>query len=381
MKNDSSASVYIHIPFCRKKCTYCDFLSYENRETDFLTFSNVLCNDIEEFAKNFKNAMPESVPTIYFGGGTPTALPTNLLAKIFHVISKNFSVDENAVISIEANPETVDFEILKELREIGFNRISFGVQSFDDGKLQSIGRIHSAKRAVDAFNQAKQAGFEDINIDLMFGLPHQNLENFKDDLETAISLNPTHISCYSLTIEENTPIARNTSLLATLPNENRERAMYHTAKSVLSSAGYVHYEISNFAKPGYFCEHNRRYWLGGDYIGFGLGAASFINNARSSEIPCLDEYLERGSYDIQGQELSKNDRISEFMILGLRLIEGIKFDDFTGRFGVDITDIFSEQLSELSECGLLNVDYENKTAKLTDLGMDLSNQVFCEFLL
>ena len=368
-------SIYVHIPFCRAKCLYCDFLSYAGVNCDFCAYVDAVCTHIAVAATDF---VGYEVVTVFFGGGTPTVLATADLARILGVLRDNFAFSADICVSIEANPETVDTKALQALRRAGFNRISLGVQSFDDRHLQAIGRLHNAKRAADAVHEAAAAGFDDINIDLMFALPYQMLADFAKCLDMAVNLPITHISCYALTVEDGTPLAGNAELLENICNEEADRAMYHLAAQKLAQVGFEHYEISNWAKAGKTCRHNLGYWTGRQYAGFGAGAHSLLNKRRLANTSDVNGYISADFAQIVLEELDIKAEMAEFVILGLRLIDGISYDEFRRRFGCEMTDVFGETFARLQKQGLVAVG-ENGVC-LTKAGLDLSNIVFAEFV-
>lgn len=366
-------SVYIHIPFCMAKCSYCDFLSFSAQENDFDRYVSVLCEEIVNSAEKLADY---KVATIFFGGGTPTVLSASHLNKILETTKNNYLIDESAEISIEANPETVNYEKLSALRKGGFNRISFGVQAWQDRLLKKIGRIHDSRKAEQAFLDARQAGFENINIDLMFALPEQSIADWEESLNKTISLNPEHISCYSLILEEGSRLFEDKAFI--LPDDETDREMYYRAKDAIKRAGYKHYEISNFSKTGMESRHNTVYWTGGDYIGLGLGAHSFIDGSRFHNTTDLQKYLLMKFESEDNEVLSTNDKYAEFMILGLRLLDGIDEGEFLKRFGKELYEIYGKQIEESITQGLLMKS--DGRIFLTEKGIDLSNRVFVKFL-
>ena len=368
-------SIYIHIPFCAKKCNYCDFLSVCNADDLMNPYVEALCRHITASAGNFTDY---KLVSVFFGGGTPTTLPVTSLIRILDCVRDNFNAGDDISIASEANPETVDEEYLETMRLAGFNRISFGVQSFEDRLLAPIGRIHSAERAVKAVNWAKKAGFDDISIDLIFALPHQTLKDFEQSLDTAVHLPITHISCYALTVESGTALALDSTLLNAIPNENDDRLMYHTAINKLQSAGFEHYEISNWAKPGYICRHNLGYWTGRQYAGFGVGSHSFVKNIRYTYTDNLHNYIDGSYAPIILENVDTASAMSEFIILGLRLTDGVSTNDFNFRFGQDIFSVFGQKIEKLISQELLAFDKDR--LYLTKQGFDLSNTVFSDFL-
>ncbi len=371
MKN---LEVYVHIPFCIKKCLYCDFSSFSGKEEFFSAYKNALVNEISKF-DNSENYV---VDTIFFGGGTPSVFPPKFLFEIAETIYKKFKVSEKVEFSVEANPGTVSPEVLKNFRSFGANRISLGAQSFNDKILKTLGRIHTSKEFFKSYENVVSAGFNNINIDLIFALPNQTVSDFEKTLKTAVSLNPSHISAYSLIIEEGTPffnLLKNGKISQT--DDETDRQMYYLAKDFLSDNGYPQYEISNFAKPNKECRHNIGYWKRAEYIGFGLSAHSFINNVRFFNTNDFSKYISNTTFE--GQEIiSKKDAMAEFMFLGLRMTKGISFADFEKIFNISIFDVFSPQIKKFLEQELLK-----KTTNgicLTEKGIDLSNYVFSEFL-
>ncbi|MGB9839244.1 radical SAM family heme chaperone HemW [Thermovenabulum sp.] len=371
-------SVYIHIPFCIKKCFYCDFNSYSNFDLldDYL---NALFYEIERY-KDLKRP----VRTLYIGGGTPTVLNEKKLYLLIDTLYKNFCINNGVEFTVEANPETLTKNKIMVLKKMGVNRLSIGLQAYDDKLLKVLGRIHDVKRFEKAYFEAREAGFENINVDLIFGIPGQTKDNFEKELKKLIKLKPSHISCYSLTLEEGTVLhlMKQKGLLE-LPDEDEERYMYYKAKEILENEGYIHYEISNFAKPGKECKHNITYWKCEEYLGFGAGAHSFIGNLRFSNHKGIKEYIESiFNKNLRRYEeiyvLNQKDKMQEFVFMGLRMIEGISKNEFKKRFCKQINDIYGTKIIELKEKGLIYEDEEK--IKLTLKGLDLANLVFMEFI-
>ncbi|KYO65155.1 radical SAM family heme chaperone HemW [Thermovenabulum gondwanense] len=371
-------SVYIHIPFCIKKCFYCDFNSYSNFDLvdDYL---NALFYEIERY-KDLKRP----VKTLYIGGGTPTVLNEKKLYLLINTLYKNFSINNEVEFTVEANPETLTKNKIKVLKKMGVNRLSIGLQAYDDKLLKVLGRIHDVKRFEKAYFEARETGFENINVDIIFGIPGQTKDKFEKELKKLIKLEPSHISCYSLTLEEGTVLHLMMQKgLLELPDEDEERYMYHTAKELLENEGYIHYEISNFAKPGKECVHNITYWKCEEYLGFGAGAHSFIGNLRFSNYKGIKEYIESiFNKNLRRYEeiyvLSQKDKMQEFVFMGLRRVEGISKNEFKNRFCKQINDIYGSKILELKEKGLIYEDEEK--IKLTLKGLDLANLVFMEFI-
>ena len=369
--------VYIHIPFCKQKCYYCDFVSFANQKLLQKEYFKQLKNEIKNFI--FKNEY--EVSTIYIGGGTPSFVDEIFIKEVLELIPKNNAKE----ITIEVNPGTVNFEKLKLYKEIGINRLSIGLQSTQNRLLKQIGRIHTFEDFLNTYKMAQQVGFNNINIDLMIGLPNQTIADIKQSLETVIKLNPKHISVYSLIIEENTRIAKlveNEELK--LPDEETERNMYWYVKNYLELNGYIHYEISNFAQKGYESKHNMDCWNQEEYIGFGLAAHSYLNNTRFSNTTDLKKYIENGSKNefdknIIIQEVQEDySKKQEYMLLGLRKIDGVSIQKFKNKFGDNPLFLFRKELNKLVDEGLLIV--ENDNIKLTNKGIDLANLVWEEFV-
>ncbi|MCL2169818.1 MAG: radical SAM family heme chaperone HemW [Defluviitaleaceae bacterium] len=365
-------SIYIHIPFCKSKCKYCDFLSegIGDCPTHLGTvpgaYIDALCRDIITSAGDFADYR---VVTVFFGGGTPSLLTPPQLERVVGCLWQHFNFASDCILSIEANPDAVDIHGLIGAR---FKRVSFGVQSFNDAHLRAIGRRHSSWQAEAAVLEAYAVGLEDINIDLMFALPNQTLEDFGESLDIAINLPITHISCYALTIEEGTPMAGHVT------DENLDRQMYALAQKKLADAGFVHYEVSNWARPGRECVHNVGYWTGREYLGLGLGASSYFNNKRMKKTDNLDDYI-GGNFEFELiEDLSVADQMSEYVILGLRMTRGISITGFESRFGEDIFEVFGKPIKRFLSAGLLTQNGDK--IALTSRGMDLANTVYTEFL-
>ena len=375
----SSLSLYIHIPFCRSKCGYCDFNSFGGLEALVPGYVEALTKEIQFRARNSNR----QVSTIYFGGGTPSLLSISQIDKIIGACNKYYNVDKAAEITLEANPGTVTCQWLTSLHVLGFNRLSLGFQSLDDTELKILGRIHSATQAVEAFTFARQAGFENINIDLIYNLPGQTLTHWKYVLNRAITIDPDHFSLYPLTLEETTPLGHAVeSGSMPAPDPDVAAEMYEYAEECMAGAGYEHYELSNWSKPGKVCRHNLTYWENRPYLGLGAGAHSFINGYRKANTDYPGEYitiLEAGNLPEQVNEyISVPLEISEIIILGLRLIRGVELGDIKSRFGIDISTLYKTEIEELIGCGLLEKD--DSRLCLTRRGRLLGNEVFWRFL-
>lgn len=370
--------VYIHIPFCIKKCDYCDFISYPNKFDMQDQYIEKLIKEINDNKYILEN---NKVSTIYLGGGTPSSIKPELIKNILDKLKEMIDLTKDSEITLEVNPGTVTKENLKLYKEYGINRISIGLQSTENKLLESIGRIHNYNQFLDTYNWAREAGFKNINVDLMLGLPNQTIQDLKLSLEKVIELNPEHISVYSLIVEEDTPIEKriNSGELK-LPDEEEERNQYKYTKNYLELNGYIHYEISNFAKDGYESKHNTNCWKQKDYIGFGVAAHSYINGTRYSNTDDLDEYLNGHSKDIKTvhEKQEKIDMKREYMILGLRLLKGISINKFKEKFGENPIYIFKEELEKLVNEKLIIIDLDN--IKLTEKGLDFANLVWEEFI-
>ncbi len=369
-------SLYIHIPFCVRKCLYCDFPSYAGLEGNFEDYVRVLCREIEVSAGDFYGM---GVKTIFFGGGTPSILPTRLMGRIIDTVMSKYDVSDNAEISLEANPGTLDMKKLTEFNSMYFNRLSMGLQAWQDRLLRKLGRIHTADEFETNFRQARDVGFKNINADIMFALPTQSLDDWQETLERVIKLSPEHISAYSLIIEGGTEfynmyekgVIRET-------DEDTDRKMYYLANEMLSDKGYGRYEISNFARPGYECEHNKAYWRTEEYQGFGLGAHSYINGERFHNTYDFKGYLGFEGIGMDRETLSEDEKQEEFMFMGLRMTEGVSEKVFGQRFKKDIHDVYGKEIKELA--GEKLICEKDERLFLTDRGIDVSNQIFEKFI-
>lgn len=383
--------IYVHIPFCKHKCSYCDFCSYENKNDLIKNYINCLIQEVLEVAQNNKLDIKEGrdkellVKTIYIGGGTPSFIDSKYIVEIVEAIKQNYTIADKAEITIEVNPGTVTLEKLQDYFKCGINRLSIGLQSTYDALLKQLGRIHTYKEFLDTYYLAREVGFKNINVDLMLGLPCQSLQEIQNSVEEVIGLNPEHISIYSIIVEENTKLAKqieNKELV--LPEEKIEREMYWKTKEILEKNGYIHYEISNFAKEGYESKHNCDCWNQKEYIGFGVAAHSYTNGVRYSNIESVEEYI--NNYNNKEQEKNfifheKQDALAkqkEFMLLGLRKINGISVQEYKNRFIANPIFLFHEQLEKLVNEELIEIDGD--TIKLTGKGLDLANLVWEEFV-
>jgi len=373
--------IYIHIPFCKQKCFYCDFCSFANKNEMQGKYVETVINEI----KNITHKEKYTVTTIYLGGGTPSILNPDYIKNILQEIKSSFEILDDAEITIEINPGTVNEEKLKKYKEYGINRLSIGLQSANDKILKKIGRIHDYKQFEETFFYARKCGFKNINVDLMIGLPTQAVEDVKQTLEKIIQKNPEHMSVYSLIIEEGTIIEKliNENKLQ-LPDEETERIMYWTVVNELKENGYNQYEISNFSKKTYESKHNTNCWKQKQYIGLGTSAHSYLNKKRYSNTNNIEEYIK----NIQENNISKNITIheeqteestmNEYMLLGLRMIQGININEFKQKFKIDPTIKYKEILEKLQKENLIQI---TKTSiKLTKQGIDFGNIVWEEFI-
>lgn len=384
--------IYIHIPFCVRKCAYCDFLSAPATEEAQHQYFLALLQEIRSFPRKEEY----EVVSVFFGGGTPSIWPSDWIEMVLTALREVFSFRKNAEITIECNPGTADAGKLAAYRSFGINRISFGLQSADDRELHLLGRIHSFETFCETYEAARQAGFSNINVDLMSALPGQTPESWRKTLKQVLALQPEHISAYSLIIEEQTPFyetyhedeerrARG-GCPQYLPSEEAERAMYEDTERLLSKAGLYRYEISNYAKPGFACLHNIGYWTGVDYVGFGLGASSLLSHIRYKNTEDMQCYLNtygtgaaKMTEQVREQEaLTIQDEMEEFMFLGLRMMQGVREQEFERRFGQSAEAVYGSVLSDLGKKGLLL--RENGRIRLTKRGVNLSNYVMAEFL-
>ncbi len=367
--------LYIHFPFCKQKCHYCDFVSYPGMLSSGARYVDALISEMEAYRG-------AKLDTVYLGGGTPTALAPALLERVLSRVASSFSLAENCEITVEANPGTCDKNTFSALASCGVNRISLGVQSFSDDELKKLGRIHTKDDAIRAVEAVRGAGIRNLSLDLMFSIPNQTRESLYDSLFRAVALEPEHLSCYSLILCEGTPMheAYNRGEI-TLPDEDEDRERYALLVEFLKNHGYERYEISNFAKDGKISRHNTKYWTRDPYIGLGAAAHSFYENRRFENPATLPDYFEQVEKGIKpvGETITQEDAMAEFMFLGLRQTKaGVRRSDFQKSFGKSFDAVFGKTVKKLSEFGLLADDGDR--IRLTDRGIDVSNAVFCEFL-
>ena len=378
MKNNRRIplELYVHIPFCVRKCQYCDFLSGPSDEETKDRYIEALLKEIRaaEHTEDYE------IVSVFIGGGTPSALKAEAIASIMRTLQEQFFFCEDAEVTIEANPGTVDLEKLTIYRNVGINRLSLGLQSTDAEELKLLGRIHSYEEFLKSYEWAREAGFSNINIDLMFAIPGQTGEAWRQHLYQVAELNPEHISAYSLIIEEGTPFAEQN---LDLPDEDTEYQMYEDTAEILERYGYRQYEISNYAKQGYMCRHNAGYWQRREYLGFGLGASSLYGGMRFSNTHQMQESLKESRNPDQIRKdvtvLSRNEQIEEFMFLGLRMTEGISEKKFEENFDVRLMDVYGDILQKYEETGFM--EHIETKWRLTRKGIHVSNHILADFLL
>lgn len=379
----SNIGLYVHVPFCIRKCRYCSFLSFPCNEDKLLTeYSNAL---IREIRTRYEEWPYRIVDSIYIGGGTPSIMPAKDMARVVNEIRENFVVTDDCEITIEANPATITDEKLKTYLDCGINRISIGVQSFDNTILNFLGRVHDKNDAINAIRMAKKMGFDNVNIDLMFGIPGQTMKMWRDSLRQSLFLRPEHISLYSLQIEEGTPfydMIYVDEMVSEVP-ENVDRAMYNEALMMMDDVGYKHYEISNASLPGFESRHNMKYWSYQDYLGLGPGASSFIGGHRFKNCEKVSEYLKyikAGMPPVKPENVedySEREEMGIYVFTGLRKIEGFNINDFERTFMKDFFDVYDPSILERFK-GFIEMDGMN--LKLTRKGLDVSNKIMAEFV-
>ena len=375
-----AAALYIHIPFCAGKCAYCDFVSFAGRRRDMARYVCALKSEIRARAHELDGQLIQSV---YIGGGTPTFLGADALCGIVDEIGRNFNLTKDCEISCEANPGTVTRDELKRMRASGINRLSLGVQAAQAALLKTLGRIHTFSEAESAYMDAREAGFDNINLDFMYALPGQTPDMWRETLENAVRLSPEHLSLYSLILEDGTRMKSAVDAgKLTLPDEDVEIEMIDITRDVLVQAGYKRYEISNYCRPGRECRHNVLYWLNGRYLGLGCAAHSRVGNMRLYNDDKLDGYIDRvqstGSGQADALELTAEDDAFDTIMLGTRMLSGVDLDAFCARHGENILNRLLPDMKSLSERGLAKLN-EN-TFRLTERGLMLQNTVLVELM-
>lgn len=372
--------LYVHIPFCERKCNYCDFYSLvktgeiENRYIDALLLE----------IKSYKDKSKEyEVDSIFIGGGTPSYLKPEYIKIILQEINNTFLLSNDCEITMEANPNSIDKDKVLQYKSYGINRISLGIQSLDENILKTIGRLHNSEEALEAIRIIRSAGIDNINADVMFNIPGQDVQSIIDTLDKIIKEKVKHISFYSLKLEEGTPmfLMEEKGLIKML-DDDIERGMYYSGREFMENEGYFQYEISNFCKPGFECKHNIKYWTGADYIGFGPFAHSCFEDKRYNNISDINIYCDNKDnperYRQLNEVLNRESKMFEYIMLGLRMNKGISIDDFNHKFEANFLELYKNQIDKLISYNLITID--KNIVKLSKRGMDISNYVFEEFL-
>lgn len=386
---DIPRAAYIHVPFCRSKCAYCDFASCAGREQDIPLWLAAVKNEIQATCRWMKTQRHKTLPltSIFFGGGTPSLLEPDQVGQILQVLKACFGLAADCEITLESNPGTLGQADFKQLRQLGVNRLSLGLQAAQDHHLQNLGRIHTVHDFIVGVEQAVSAGFRHINADIMLGLPGQTLAEVTETLNLIFTLPIRHVSYYSLILEAGTPFyERYLNHPEYLPDEDLERLLYHETMKKLRDKGFIPYEISNAAQPGERCRHNLVYWQALPYYAFGPAAHSYVGGVRRGNTANLDEWLSIWQADAseafaavrESENISSAEQRKEFMLLGLRLLDGTTFSDYHRRFGRDLSVDFSREIQRLQQRNL--IEYTDTGIRLTAVGLDLANQVFMEFV-
>ena len=371
-----SSGLYIHIPFCKARCLYCDFNSFAGREECMAPYFCALDCEIEAWSKKLSG---KTFDTIYFGGGTPSYAGEDFLCGVVDKLKKSFDIDENAEITVECNPGTIGSDGFESLRQGGVNRLSIGLQSTDDKMLGKLGRIHTAEDFEDCLSAARRAGFDNVSLDLMYGLPDMTMEDWERTLEKSLEFDAEHISVYALKVEDGTPFSK---MELVLPNDDLTADMYERAVEVFRGADYKRYEISNFAKKGRESRHNQKYWQLDDFLGLGAGAYSCIDGVRFSNEADISAYIQKVSQSgfavCEEEPLSLTEQMSEFVFLGLRCEDGISLLEFEKRFGQTIMDVFEDPIKKYTDYGFLALEGDN--LRFLDKGFFVSNQILADFV-
>ncbi len=376
-----SLGIYVHIPFCRKKCSYCDFYSVTGLgHAELEAYTNRLCNEIAACPAAYRT---KPVDSVFFGGGTPSLLTPTQINRMIQTLASSFHLQQDAEITMEANPATVDLNSLVGYRQAGINRISLGVQSLQDSELQTLGRLHSANTAAEAITAARAAGFDNLSLDLIYGIPGQTKHSWMETLTAVAGYLPRHISIYLLQLDDEVPMAQAIARGELAQTEEEEcEAMYFTALDYMGHRGLKQYEISNLAEPGYSCRHNLRYWHFGEYLGFGAAAVSRLGNRRWMNRPDLDEYMSGDCGNVPGQllleKMDPREQAVEAVIMALRLHEGVNLADYKRRFGIDLMQMYKSEIEMFISQGKLEL--EHGWLRLTKAGIMVSNQVLCGFV-
>ena len=376
--------IYIHVPFCKSKCAYCDFNSSVCQSAERMTaYVDALVAHMESYRAAAQNYEPN---TVFIGGGTPTALPPEELFRVIKAVKHNFRLTKNAEFTIEANPATVSYDTLVKMRRRGVTRLSMGLQSAHENELQALSRIHTRKDFAQSFKMARDAKFDNINVDLMFGIPYQTTDSLLHTIRYLTRVQPDHISLYDLKIEPGTPFYKNYHEIAPyLPDDDTEADMYISAIEMLRNAGYYQYEISNFARPGHMCAHNLKYWNCDEYLGFGVSAHSYFNGSRFSFTADVDRYMQgvtvkdsRVRITDECDILEERERMGEYIMLRFRLTAGLDVREFFHRFGLSFETLYSEKCRKFIQNGFMTV--KNGVYALTPSGMFISNYILSDLL-
>lgn len=380
-RQNKRLGIYVHVPFCRRKCAYCDFYSYPPRDPRVYT---AYVNAVISHMKSYRTVGADYAPdTVFIGGGTPTVLPPDEMLRLIRGIKSSFHLQKGAEFSMECNPATVDYETLRRYHRAGVNRLSIGLQSSNENELKILGRLHSQREFDKCFREAREAGFDNINIDLMYGIPYQTFDSWAETLRFAVSRSPEHISLYNLKLEEGTPLAKNAASYQ-FPDEDMEFAMYSYAIDYLAKHGYRQYEISNFARPGRECMHNLKYWHCEEYLGFGPSAHSYFADVRFSFKPSVSNYIKciegRTNEEMteEYEEIPLRERLGEYIMLRMRLTEGIDTREFFRVFGRDFGMTYGGKLRPYIEGGF--VDNTGGSYRFTTAGMFVSNYILSDIL-
>lgn len=376
--------IYIHIPFCKSKCAYCDFNSALPKNSEIMkNYVSALISHMESYKDAARDYITD---TVFIGGGTPTALPIEELLRLIKAVKKVFGITKSAEFTVEANPATVDYHALKKMKTLGVNRLSFGMQSADNNELKALSRVHTRQDFVNSYRTARKAGFDNINVDVMFGIPYQTYDSLMRTLNFLTKLSPEHISLYNLKIEPGTPFfANRRAVKEVCADEDTEFAMYTSAIEFLSGRGYPQYEISNFSKPGFRCAHNMKYWNCDEYLGFGVSAHSYFNGNRFAFTPDIQKYMAAFEEDYDGgsitselEAIESRERMGEYIMLRFRLTDGLNTMKFAEMFGISFENLYGSKLTRYLKNGFMVRN--NGAYVLTPAGMLVSNYILSDIL-
>ena len=372
-----TVGIYVHVPFCLSKCHYCDFCSVTRADDEKKdAYVSRLCSEIEDFAEKIRQTggIPKA-DTVYFGGGTPTLMSADQFSRVLSAVDSGFGIADGAEITAECNPRSIDGAGLKDLRKSGVNRLSIGMQSIHDSELRMLGRIHSSEDFLETYSEARRAGFDNVSVDLMYGIPNQTRETFEKSVKGLAMLAPEHISSYSLTVEEDTNFYRRRDSLS-LPDEDTVSDMYADMNEILSRYGYYRYEISNFAKEGRESRHNMKYWACESYLGFGSAAHSYFDGVRFAHSRDIDAYIEGKRAIIDVEPIDKREAMNEYVMLGMRLSQGVDISSFKDRFGEEIFEVFGKIRQYSPEF----IEISDRKCRFTEKGVFVSNSILSDVL-